>query len=211
MKKEFKITEREAGLLERVAEATKMDYWFSITDDLKAIDVYDDFDTPEQAVCALEDGLGYGLTEPQSGGLSEEEAKEVKAVFRRARYACCDWRKFSALVYIEGSANELPTYTIEGIFEEGVFIDLEDAPNDFVMLRILHHSVEPCFPSSLTSAKQGVINFFGTAMLVKSWLPEEILKAINEGKRLMVSYDYDAETNGGVGPDCRLFPVWSAA
>ena len=34
MKKEFKITEHEADLLERIAAATKMDDWFYITEDL---------------------------------------------------------------------------------------------------------------------------------------------------------------------------------
>lgn len=208
MKKEFKITEHEADLLERIAAATKMDNWFYITEDLKAMDAEGSVNTPEEAVCMLEDGLGYDVREPQSGGLSEEEAKEVEAVFHRARYARCDWRKFSALVFIEDSANALPTYTIEGIFEEGISLDLGDAPNGFVMLWIRHHSGEPCFPSAL--GKQGIFNFFGTAMLIESQLPNEVLEAIRAGKRLMVSYDRDEEAEGGVGPDGHLFPVWSA-
>lgn len=212
MKKEFKITEHEADLLERIAAATKMDDWFYITEDLKAMDAEGNVNTPEEAVCMLEDGLGYDVREPQSGGLDEKEAKEVEAVFHRARYARCDWRKFSALVFIEGAANQLPTYTIEGIFEEGVFIGLEGAPDDFVMMRISHHSGEPCFPSVLTSdPKQGTVNFFGTAMLIKSQLPTEVFRAIGEGKRLMVSYDRDEEVDDGVGPGGHLFPVWSAA
>ena len=212
MKKEFKITEHEADLLERIAAATKMDDWFYITEDLKAMDAEGNVNTPEEAVCMLEDGLGYDVREPQSGGLNEEEAKEAEAVFHRARYARCDWRKFSALVFIEGAANQLPTYTIEGIFEEGVYIDLESAPSDFVMMRITHHSGEPCFPSMLTSdPKQGYINYFGTAMLVKWQMPAAIADAIMAGKRLMVSYDHDEEVDDGVGPGGHLFPVWSAA
>lgn len=208
MKKEFKITEHEADLLERIAEATKMDDWFYITEDLKAMDAEGNVNTPEEAVCMLEDGLGYDVREPQSGGLSDEEAKEVEAVFRRARYARCDWRKFTALVYVEGSANELPTYTIQGLVEEGVFIDLDGAPSDFVMLRVTHHSEEPCFPSVFTLSL-GVVNFFGVAMLIKSQLPTDVRDAIRDGKRLMVSYNRDEETDGGVGPDGHLFPVWS--
>lgn len=208
MKKEFKITEHEGALLERVAAATKMDSWFYITEDLKIIDTEGEVSTPEEAVCMLEDGLGYDVREPQSGGLNEEEAKEVEAVFRRARYARCNWRKFTALVSIEGSANELPTYTIQGIIEEGVFLDLDGAPSDFVMLRVIHHSEEPCFPS-VFALSQGVVNFFGVAMLIKSQLPAGVRDAIQNGKRLMVSYDRDEEAEGGVGPDGHLFPVWS--
>ena len=209
MKKEFKITEHEAGLLERIAAATKMDSWFYITEDLKAIDTEGNVGTPEEAVGMLEDGLGYGLMEPQSGGLSEEEAKEVEAVFRRARHARCDWKKFSALVYIEGSEHKLPTYTIEGIFEEGVFIGLDGAPDNIAMLRIIHHSEDSCFPHAL--APQGTVNFFGVAMVIESQLPKEVLNAIRAGKRLMISYDYDPAILCGVGPGGHLFPVWSAA
>ena len=210
MKKEFKITEHEAALLERVAAATKMDEWFYITEDLKVLDTEGNVETPEEAVCLLEDGLGYDVREPQSGGLNEEEAKEVEAVFRRARYARCDWRKFTALVSIEGSANELPTYTIQGLIEEGVFIELDGAPGDIVILRVTHHSEEPCFPFYFTSTpNQGVVNFFGTAMLIKSQLPAGVRDALREGKRLMVSYNYDEEDENGVGPEGHLFPVWS--
>lgn len=210
MKKEFKITEHEAALLERVAAATKMDEWFYITEDLKVLDTEGNVETPEEAVCLLEDGLGYDVREPQSGGLNEEEAKEVEAVFRRARYAQCDWRKFTALVYVEGSANELPTYTIQGLIEEGIFIELDGAPSDFVMLRVIHHSEESCFPSVFTSnPNKGNINFFGTAMLIKSQLPAGVRDALREGKRLMVSYNYDEEDDNGVGYEGHLFPVWS--
>lgn len=212
MKKEFKITEHEADLLERIAEATKMDDWFYITEDLRAMDAEGNVSTPEAAVCLLEDGLGYDIREPQSGGLCEEEAKEVEAVFRRARYARCDWRKFSALVYIEGAANELPTYTIDGLIEEGIFIGLDGALNGIAMLRVTHHSNAPIFPSAFThDPKQGTVNFFGVAMVIKSQLPAEVRDAIREGKRLMVCYDRDEETVGGVGADGHLFPVWSVA
>lgn len=212
MKKKFKITEHEADLLERIAAATKMDDWFYITEDLKAIDTEGNVNTPEEAVCMLEDGLGYDVREPQSGGLNDEEAKEVEAVFRRARYARCDWRKFSALVYIEGAANKLPTYTIDGIFEEGIFIGLDGALDGIAMLRVTHHSNAPIFPSAFTpDPKQGTVNFFGTAMVIKSQLPAEVRDAIREGKRLMVSYDRDEEVDDGVGADGHLFPVWSAA
>ena len=213
MKREFKITAREANLLDRVAEATKMDEWFYIEEDPNtgeyiATDGEDESLSSAEVVSSIEDGLAYDLTEEQSGGFTPEEAKEVEAVFRRARYARCDWRKFTALVSIEGSANELPTHTIQGIIEEGVFLDLDGAPSDFIMLRVTHHSEEPCFPFYFTLS-QGVVNFFGVAMLIKSQLPAGVRDAIRDGKRLMVSYDRDEEAEGGVGPDGHLFPVWS--
>lgn len=122
----------------------------------------------------------------------------------------CVWRKFSALVFIEGSANELPTYTIEGIFEEGIPFDLKGAPDGIVMLRITHHSEDPCSPSVLTpDPNQGIVNFFGVAMVIESQLPDKVLKAIRAGKRLMVCYDYDSDVDYGVGPGGHLFPLWN--
>ena len=207
-KEPFKITEHEAALLERIADATKLDNFFYITEDLVAKDAEGDVNTPEEAVCLLEDGLGYSLTEPQSGGLSEEEAKEVEAVFRRARYACCKWKKFSARVYIEDAEDVFQAYTIEGQFEEGVFLNLDDAPSDTVLLRISHHSEERCFPFALTANKyQGIVNFFGTAMIDKSQLPAEVVAALKADKRLIVFYDRDEESDNGVG-DGHLFPDW---
>ena len=85
--KPFAITVQEANLLDRVASATKMDCWFYIDEDLHAHDLEGALPNASDAelVCVLEDGLGYGLTEPQSGGLTEEEAKIVQACFNRAR------------------------------------------------------------------------------------------------------------------------------
>lgn len=215
MKKEFILTAREANLLDRVADATKMDDWFYIEEDPNtggyiATDEEGISTSSAEVVSSLEDGLAYDLTEEQSGGFTPEEAKEVEAVFHRARYAQCDWRKFTALVYVEGSVNELPTYTIQGLIEEGIFIELDGAPSDFVMLRVIHHSEESCFPSVFTSnPNKGNINFFGTAMLIKSQLPAGVRDALREGKRLMVSYNYDEEDDNGVGYEGHLFPVWS--
>lgn len=85
----FKLTEHEAAILEKIADATKMDAWFRIDDDLNAFDAEGDMPNASSAevVIALEDGLGYGLREPQSGGLTSEEAKVAKECFSRARFA----------------------------------------------------------------------------------------------------------------------------
>lgn len=90
IQKKFTITAREANLLDRVASATKMDDWFWIKEDPEgqgylATDLDGLVDTPEEAICQLEDGLAYPLTEIQSGGFTPEEAQEVEAVFRRAK------------------------------------------------------------------------------------------------------------------------------
>ena len=88
-RKPFALTVEEANLLDRVASATKMDCWFYIDDDLHVKDIEGELldDSDANLVCMLEDGLGYGLTEPPSGGLTENEAKTVQACFDRARAA----------------------------------------------------------------------------------------------------------------------------
>ena len=142
--------------------------------------------------------------------VADDDRENAIETIKMLNSECCDWKRFSALVYIEGSADKLPTYTIEGVFEEGEPIGLEDARDGFIRLRITHHSEDLCFPSALTpDPDQGVVNFFGVAEINESRLPDEILKAIKAGKRLMVSYDYDSEVDDGVGPGGHLFPVWS--
>ena len=83
---DFKLTVEEAALLERIADATKMDGWFYIDPDLHVHDIEENnVISDAEGVCLLEDGLAYGLDEPQSGGLSSEEIKIVEACFKRAR------------------------------------------------------------------------------------------------------------------------------
>ena len=87
-KEEFRITEEEAALLDRIAEATKMDGWFYIDPDLHVHDIEENnVSSDAEGVCLLEDGLAYGLDEPQSGGLNPEEIRIVEACFKRARAA----------------------------------------------------------------------------------------------------------------------------
>ena len=89
MDQRFKITKHEAAILDRIAEATKMDCWFFIDEDLHVHDIEGDMPDATEAdlVIMLEEGLGYGLDEPQSGGLSPEEIKIAEACFKRARLA----------------------------------------------------------------------------------------------------------------------------
>lgn len=85
-KEGFKITEKEASLLEKIAEATKMDGWFYIDENLHVHDIEEGtVSSDAEGVCLLEDGLAYGLDEPQSGGLSPEEIQIVVSCFLRAR------------------------------------------------------------------------------------------------------------------------------
>lgn len=85
---DFKLTVEEAALLDRIADATKMDGWFYIDPDLHVHDIEENsVSSDAEGVCLLEDGLAYGLNEPQSGGLSSEEIKIVEACFKRARAA----------------------------------------------------------------------------------------------------------------------------
>jgi hypothetical protein len=87
-KQEFKLTVEEANLLDRIAEATKMDGWFYIDPDLHVHDIEENnVSSDAEGVCLLEDGLAYGLDEPQSGALSPEEIKIVEDCFKRARAA----------------------------------------------------------------------------------------------------------------------------
>lgn len=84
----FKLTVEEANVLDKIAEATKMDSWFYIDEDLHVHDIEEGGVLSDaEGVCLLEDGLAYGLGEPQSGGLSPEEARIAEACFRRARAA----------------------------------------------------------------------------------------------------------------------------
>lgn len=89
---QFRLTVDEANLLDRVASATKMDCWFCIDGDCRVHDIEGDGSILDghdaELVCLLEDGLAYGLDEPQSGGLTPEEIKVVEACFSRARAAC---------------------------------------------------------------------------------------------------------------------------
>lgn len=87
--KEFTLTEKEAVVLDKIAEATKMDCWFRIEDDLTVTDIEGEMPNASEAelVAMLEEGLGYGLDQPQSGGLSPEEIKIAEACFARARLA----------------------------------------------------------------------------------------------------------------------------
>lgn len=85
-KEGFKITGEEAALLDRIADATKMDCWFYIDEDLHVHDIEEGtVSSDAEGVCLLEDGLGYGLDEPQSGGLNPKEIQIVEACFKRAR------------------------------------------------------------------------------------------------------------------------------
>lgn len=86
----FKLTAEEADILDKIAEATKMDSWFYIDEDLHVHDIEESgfgFLSDAEGVCLLEDGLAYGLDEPQSGGLSPEEARIAEDCFKRARAA----------------------------------------------------------------------------------------------------------------------------
>lgn len=84
----FKLTVEEADILDKIATATKMDAWFYIDEDLHVRDIEEgSISSDAEGVCLLEDGLAYGLDEPQSGGLSPEEAKIAEACFARARSA----------------------------------------------------------------------------------------------------------------------------
>lgn len=210
MKTEFKITEHEAALLERIASATKMDSWFRIDEELHVLDAEGEDENEATIVAMLEDGLGYGLDQPQSGSLSPEEIKDVKEVFRRARAALFDWRHFEALVYVEGSPSQMPTYTIKGMFDEGHRLPYGQAPKGFIAMAIIHHSESPFFPEALSASTWWpTVNFFGSAILAESQLPPEILQAIKGGKCLIVAYDTDDEEPlGGVGPKSNLYPVW---
>lgn len=87
-KEEFKIiSDKEAAVLEKIADATKMDAWFRIDENLHVYDGEGDLagDSEAELVCLLEDGLAYGLDEPQCGNLTEEEEAIARACFKRAR------------------------------------------------------------------------------------------------------------------------------
>ena len=87
-KEEFKIlSDKEAGVLETIADATMMDAWFRIDEDLHVYDGEGDLAGASEAelVCLLEDGLAYGLDEPQCGSLSPEDEAIARACFKRAR------------------------------------------------------------------------------------------------------------------------------
>lgn len=84
----FKLTVEEANVLDKIAAATKMDCWFCIDEDLHIRDIEEgQISSDAKGVCMLEDGLAYGLDEPQSGGLSPEEVGIAEACFARARAA----------------------------------------------------------------------------------------------------------------------------
>lgn len=84
----FRLTVEEANVLDKIATATKMDCWFYIDEDLHVQDIEEGQITSDaEGVCLLEDGMGYGLDEPQSGGLSPEEVRIAEGCFRRAREA----------------------------------------------------------------------------------------------------------------------------
>lgn len=86
--KVFKLTAEEANILDKIAEATKMDSWFYIDEDLHVRDIEEGgLLSDAEGVCLLEDGLAYGLDEPQSGGLSPEEIRIAEDCFKRARAA----------------------------------------------------------------------------------------------------------------------------
>lgn len=86
--KVFKLTAEEANILDKIAEATKMDSWFCIDEDLHVHDIEEGgLLSDAEGVCLLEDGLAYGLGEPQSGGLSPEEIRIAEDCFKRARAA----------------------------------------------------------------------------------------------------------------------------
>ena len=98
----FKLTAEEANLLDRIASATKMDCWFYIDPDLHVHDIEENnVSSDAEGVCLLEDGLAYGLDEPQSGGLNPEEIKVVEACFKRARAAKPSPRYYSVTVVYE--------------------------------------------------------------------------------------------------------------
>ena len=84
----FKLTVEEAKILDRISEATKMDGWFYIDADLRVHDIEENsISSDAEGVCLLEDGLAYGLDEPQSGGLNPDEIRTIEACFKRARAA----------------------------------------------------------------------------------------------------------------------------
>lgn len=88
---EFKLTVEEANVLDKIAEATKMDCWFRIDENLHVQDIEEPdnpvFSDDAGGVRLLEDGLAYGLDKPQSGGLTPEEILIAEACFKRARAA----------------------------------------------------------------------------------------------------------------------------
>ena len=85
---QFKLTVEEANILDKIADATKMDGWFYIDEDLHVHDIEENsISSDAEGVCLLEDGLAYDLDEPQSGGLNPEEVKIAEACFKRARAA----------------------------------------------------------------------------------------------------------------------------
>lgn len=212
----FKLTEREAGLLERIAEATKMECWFYIDEDCRCHDLEGEMPgaTDAELVSMLEDGLAYALEEEQSGGFSPEEAKEVEAVFKRARIARCEWQGFGALVHVKNSDRVLPTYRLTGMFEEGVYLPKSYAPDLWVAMTVAPDAQEPSFPSYLDPYTRKADDddfrdgFMGVVWMKRKDLDPDILKAIDAGKRLIVEYERDESRTGGVGPDLDRFPIW---
>lgn len=127
--KSFSLTTEEANLLERIAEATKMDCWFRIDGDLHVIDAEGEMPDASEAelVCMLEDGLGYGLDEPQSGGLNPEEIGIVEACFKRAHAAISPKRYYKVPVVYEmyGSV------TVEAASAGEAYDKVKDHTEDF--------------------------------------------------------------------------------
>ena len=68
-KQEFYITTQEANFLDLLAYKSKMDCWFSLTDDLTAV-----YDCEEDTIISLEEGVGMlfeGMTDLSDYGLEQ--------------------------------------------------------------------------------------------------------------------------------------------
>jgi len=125
---QFKLTVEEANILDKIADATKMDGWFYIDEDLHVHDIEENsISSDAEGVCLLEDGLAYGLDEPQSGGLNPEEVKIAEACFKRARAAKSSKHYYSVPVVYEmyGSV------TVEAGSAEEAYDRVKDHPEEF--------------------------------------------------------------------------------
>lgn len=130
---EFKLTVEEANVLDKIAEATKMDGWFHIDENLHVHDIEEPdnpvFSDDAGGVRLLEDGLAYGLDKPQSGGLSPEEIRIAEACFKRARAALPAKRVYKVPVVFEMYG----TVEVEASSAEEAYDKVRDNPDDYTL------------------------------------------------------------------------------
>jgi len=125
---QFKLTVEEAKILDKISSATKMDGWFYIDADLHVHDIEENsISSDAEGVCLLEDGLAYGLDEPQSGGLTPEEVKIAEACFKRARAAKDPRRYYSVPVVYEMYGS----ISVEANSAEEAYDKVKAHPEDF--------------------------------------------------------------------------------